>query len=576
MDDAGYSLPVSIKPLFDYITTTVEVLPSEGGRFADTKLSKPGTYTFNVGDTLDLGGVPEEGYYYAGYSLTEYTNTDDTDVRSDGKLYLSPTVKKLSNCERYVLCPVFTKEDNRIEIIADENARKYFELRGLCSDAELTESYLKGKNILKIVNRQSADDPAYRPVVGDAYEIAAINTAANDGTWRPVFTIKKTGQKINGYVADIIAEKYPADNVILVSAEKIDPSKYSYFELKSSAVYSGAKLRNANGEKTTDPAAGIAVKVGGRVKPAYDASGNKTQLVSRASAFTGADGSFAVTGIEAIPGDVISVTFDNEDRQQVKYVTVPGGLPASKRTFEELVPNDETKKMEVVVRKDVDTYVFSTAPMGMPIISPRSPEAAKLYYSYEADSMRDTSLNTVELRPDEQIVVYADILPKGNKIRSVHFILYDKNGTEKEAAEGGTQTVALPLAEGDGHTYMATFKAINKLQAGDTLYVQIESDDKKVITVNGKTENVYKKYPRLNTGLAFCNIVAAAETQFFRIEPDAGDYLKDMPFIGKIGDGLLASSGGLTYKKEYLDPSHPDTSPFYGGGKCNEHKAQCP
>ena len=563
MDDAGYIMPVSMKPLFEYITTTVEVLPSEGGKFADAKLSSPGTYTFNVGDTLNLAGVPDEGYYYAGYSLKEYTNTDDTGVKSDGKLYLSPTAKKLSNCERYVLCPVFTKEDNRIEIIADENAAKYFELQGLCSDAELTESYLKGKNILKIVNKQSADDPAYRPVVGDAYEIAAINTAANDGTWRPVFTIEKTGQKINGYVADIIAEKYPADNVILVSAEKTDPSEYSYFELKSSAVYSSAKLRNANGEKTIDPAANIAVKAGGRAKPAYDASGSRIQLVTRASAFTGADGSFAITGIEAIPGDIISVTFDNEDRQQVKYVTVPGGLPASKRSFEELVPNDATKEMEVVVRKDVDTYVFSTEPMGMPVISPRSPEVAKLYYSYEADSMRDTTLNTLELRPEEQIMVYADILPKGTKIRSVHFILYNKNGNEKEEAEGGTQTVALPLAEGDGHTYMATFKAVDKLQAGDTLYVQIESDDKKVVTINGKTENIYKKYPRLNTGLAFCNVVAAAETQFFRIEPNAGDYLKDMPFIGKIGDGMLANSGGLALKKEYLDPRHPDTSPFY-------------
>ncbi|MBQ3786832.1 MAG: hypothetical protein II799_06115, partial [Lachnospiraceae bacterium] len=146
MTDTGYLMSVSIKPVFEYIPVHVRVLPSDGeGSFSSSLIKEPKEYTFNVGDTINLSGTPGDGWYYSGYSLSTYKNYDDTQARSDAPVVLTPLDLKLSNDELYVLKPVFIKEDNRIEIEMSEDAKKYFEIQGLCSQDELPD-YLKGKN----------------------------------------------------------------------------------------------------------------------------------------------------------------------------------------------------------------------------------------------------------------------------------------------------------------------------------------------------------------------------------------------------------------------------------------------
>ena len=564
MSNDGFIIDVEVKPLFDYITTIVAVKESEGGHFKDKDLQQPGVKNFNVGDSINLEGVADSGYYFSGYSLATFSNYDDSWAQCDGELFRSPLNVKLTNMERYVLRPVFTKTDNCIEIRMSDNAKKYFTILGLCTDEELTQEYLKGKNILRIDNKQNDSDPAYRPVPGDAYEIRLINTSANDGTYRPVFTIKDTGQKVNGYVADMIAGVSADRNIITVDAEKVAPDSYKYYAVKSRAVYSSAKLRNANGEKTIDPATDIQVMAGGGIpRNCYDKDGNKKLNVLRSKAFTDSDGNFMISGIKAIPGDVIPLTFDNDDRQQVAYITMPDGLPESDTVISELVADDINKTM-VLEEKTVKSSTVNIDQVGMPIISPRSPQVAKLYYEYEDHPMRDTTANHVELRPNETINVYVDILDKGTIIRGVKFLVYDGKGIEREVAEGSSQVVAIPLSTGDGNTYKASLKSNTGIKAGDSLFVQIISDSKRSVTLpDGSKEVVNKEYPKLNSGLTFGDVIEAAQAQNFAIEPSAGDYMKKMPFIGDVGDGMLADTGNLVFKKTYLDKTNPDISPYY-------------
>ena len=567
----GYRMNVSVKPIFDYIPVHVKVLPSEGkGKFTSSALSEVKEYTFHVGDTLDLRGTPEEGWYYKGYSMTTYKNYDDTQAKMDAPVVLHPINLKLSNEEYYVIRPVFTQKDNNIRIIMDDEAKKYFEIQGLCKPDELPDS-MKDKNILKIDNRQKETDPVYLPMAGDAYEIRLLNTAANsNGTYRPVFKIRDTGQIVNGYVMDFIAGVTPERNVIEVSASA-NLLSYQYYEINSKAVYSSAKLRNADGEKTTDPACGVQVKVGGVSKEGYNKDKQKVQMLYRTSTVTGDDGSFTLSGFEAVPGDIVSVCFDNDDRQQVKYVKLPGGMfsfgssewiSPSKRTFDVLEPDDNEKGMKTVTKTDVDTYVVNMEPMGMPIISPRSPEVTKLTYEYDEDAMRDTFYNMVELRPNETISVSVEVLEKETGVRGVKFILYDKNGNEKESTEGGggSQTVY----NGENGKYTAKFTADNGLKAGDTLYVQIESSEYKTVKLtDGSTDKKYRTYPRINSGLSFGDVIMQAKPQTFTVKPAEGDYMKKIPFIGETGSGLMADSGAITFNKTFMDNKHKETSGYY-------------
>ncbi|MBR0148366.1 MAG: hypothetical protein IJM23_04115 [Lachnospiraceae bacterium] len=571
MTDTGYLMNVSIKPVFEYIPVHVRVLPSDGeGSFSSSLIKEPKEYTFNVGDTINLSGTPGDGWYYSGYSLTTYKNYDDTQAKTDAPVVLTPLDVKLSNDELYVIRPVFIQEDNRIEIEMTEDAKKYFEIQGLCSQDELPD-YLKGKNILRIENRLSDSDPVTRPVPGDAYEIRLLNTSNNDGSYRPVFTIVNTGQTVNGHVMDFIAEP-GADgkrNRIKVDAKKVDPGKYKYFEITGKAVYSSAKLRNADGTKTTEAATGVEIKTAGRSVSGYK-DGKKTQVLFRSTSVSDTDGNFILKGIEAVPGDTISVRLDNGDRQQVKYVDLPGtddgeirGLSSSECTLEVFVPNDSTKTMETRSQK-TQVYAVHTEPMGMPIISPRAPEVKKLTYTYDEHEMRDTTKNMVELRPDEEIWVSVEVLEKkDNQIKGVDFILYDKNGKEKELDEkgGGTQH---GTSNGDGTEYKVKLKSDVGLKAGDTLYVQIQGSEYTTVTYsNGDTDKVYKKYPKLNSGLTFGDVIERPDPQTFTIRPDTGDAMQKFPFIGDTGSDMMSNTGSLNLKKTYIDPEHPDTSPYY-------------
>ena len=560
----GYDMEVDIQPVFDYIDVHVRVLPSDGkGTFSSDAIKQQKEYVFHVGDERDFRGTPEAGWYYSGYSMAIYRNYDDTQAMKAGKTYTTPLSVKLGSEERYDIKPVFNQNPNAIEIRFDEEAKKYFEIQGLCSDNELPE-ILKNRNILKIEKHLNKDDPAYAPQAGDAYEIRLINTPENDGMYRPKFTIEYTGQVINGYVTDIVAGAQAESNVINVTAERVDPSDYKYFEISSKAIYSSAKLRYADGEKTTEPAVDIDVYAGGIPIKGYDKNHNSAQILARNSGITNSDGYFAITPFKAIPGDIVSVRFDNGDRQQVKYVKLPAslsGISPALKSFGELVADDAHAEMKMEERTNVKTYVVRPESMGMPVISPRSPEVVKLTYEYDADAMRPTSNNVVDLRAKEQIRVSAEINDKGTHISGVKFIVYDKDGNLKdneESLQNGVQS---------GNIYTAKFSVDKGITAGDTLYVQIESSEYDEVTYyddgTAVKQKVYRQYPKLNSGLVFGKLVERADPVTFSIVPPKNDAIQKLPVLGEMGSGMIANTGSLTFNKTYLNDTNQATSPFF-------------
>nr|MCR5303574.1 hypothetical protein [Lachnospiraceae bacterium] len=557
----GYVMKVTLKPVFEYVTVHVKVqAPTGKGTFKASDLSKMGEYQYHVGDTVSLEATPESGYSYAGYAMKTFRNYDDTNPLSSSELVKSPLNLKFGDSELYVINPVFTTQNNVIEVEMSSDAAKYFSVQGLVPDSELS-SQLKGKKILKIDNRLSASDPVTQPVPGDAYEIRAVNTAANDGSYRPVFTIKKTGDKVNGYVVDMIAGASQSDNVVVVDAEKVKTADLRYFTLNTKAVYSSSKIRASDGTKNIEPAIGITVKAGGTHVAGYTSEHQKANMVIRSSAVTDTSGKFSIKGIYALPGDTVSVTFDNNDRQQVKYITLPKKVVPVKSTFETVVPNEQTVEMESK-SITVDATEINIDQMGMPISSPRAPKIVKVDYSYDADPMRDTLKNFVELRPNEKVNFLAYVNAGSVSIKSVDFIIYDKKGAYRESS---TKSITSPLQSGDKNCYKATFTALSELKEGDVLYIQVVSNESKTITYNNgaKSETEYKKYAMIDTGLTFGNVNVTDPPQSFSVEAGVGDYVAKFPFIGEIGRGMSANTGNLTYEKKLVDENNPMTSPFY-------------
>ena len=110
-------------------------------------------------------------------------------------------------------------------------------------------------------------------------------------------------------------------NIVKISAEKYDPSKYEYFSIDGSACYSSYSLRPGSESVRRSPAMQCTVSAGGSVRELYKGSGNNATLgysTIRHSAATNSEGKFSIKGIRAIDGDVISVIVDNNDIQQVK------------------------------------------------------------------------------------------------------------------------------------------------------------------------------------------------------------------------------------------------------------------
>ncbi len=207
----GFTTTLTVEPIFDYKSVTVNSIASPDGSFTDSAISKPGTKTMHIGDCLDMGGkTAATGLYYQGYERKIYANASDT-VPLDSGL-MEDLGGLLLREARYDLKPVFGDEINHIEVLLVGEAKDKVRLPGLVADAELPDN-LKGRKII-----------AVDPKPGKIYTIQAFiddPAAAGGKIWRPVFTMSDSNEKVQGHVLDFIANGRAADNVIRIDLESV-------------------------------------------------------------------------------------------------------------------------------------------------------------------------------------------------------------------------------------------------------------------------------------------------------------------------------------------------------------------
>ena len=531
----GYYTQLYIKPVYEYIPVTMEILPNKdnAGTFKSDDLQKSSSDVFHVGDILDMDAEPSSpGYFYSGYHMESYKNPGDTAPEVSGDM-TAPLTLALKNV-KYSVSPNFSTAPNHIEIQMDVDAKNYFETVNIVPEDSITNEELKGKMLF---NTASADKPDTLPTAGKAYKIEFTETAENGGKYRPVITHVRTGTTVQGFAMDFLAEARPIDNIIRVTAQEYDQENYQYFSLSGHAYYSSVSVRQSSDALLNEPAIGAVATSGAALQSIYGADKKKIWQTMRQSGVVGEDGMFEIDGIKAISGDTVSVLLTNNDIDQVAYCTLTDeGTEKVEKSFDELLADDSTQtNINNTVTTDCSDVNMST--VNMPIRTPYSPYVTDVRYSYATHSV-DTRNNSVPLYDDDSLTLTAELNLNNATIKKVEFIRYDKDGNERETYEASKNKDSLYDADVD----------TSGISDGDKIYVRIVGID---------SNNNEKKYATLNTGLVFFTPETDAKPQYIAASVDQ---LGSLPVLGKVAAGM--DTGKLKWETTYADPKNKSTSAY--------------
>ena len=520
----------------------------------DARAYTPGkgrNVSFHVGDTLNLTmTTPVEGAYFTQYSQYQYINPGDTafDKNTSGDLDVRPnevpgrTIFYTKNEVR----GHFTDNQNYIKIELNENARKYFSVRDLVPQSELKGTVRQGENVLVTDASGATVADRYTPMTGKGYTVILDPTDANDGTWRPIITISGTEQKVNGFAADFIAGNKASENVISIKAEKIDPDWYEYFSLDGGAYYSAYSLRPQSEEITASPAMQAIVTAGGVSQQMFDSSKKLGYSALRFIATTDDEGVFSINGLRAIPGDTISVLVDNNDVQQVAYITLRSVSNANFRrtaTFDELKPNLSTGE-NGNERKTASCALNTISRIDMPIRTYYSPYVSYVYYAYQRSAV-ETRYNTVPIMEGDELTLSLTVVPNGAEVTGVTVTKVARNGVKTEYDAVKVSGDELLLTE----NYEIRLAA-DDLSDRDRFYVCMTA------VPSGGTHEV--TYTALDTGLICYTPKDEPPHQYFSY--DIPNPYENLPVVGSMSGNV--DSGKLTWKTIYADEKNKGTSPY--------------
>lgn len=543
----GYFTKLNIKPVYDYKPVSMEVLPSTGGKFTDPALLESSEGVLHVGDTLSVNAEPAlPSYHYDTYLLESYKNPGDT------KPVVSGTMRKDSyegNLElremRYTLRPNFVDEINYIEIQLDEEAEKYFDvLKTVPEDMIIPD--LQGKKLLYV----SGDFPYVVPTAGKAYTVELTEKEGCNGEYRPKITREYTGEYVNGWAMDFIAEPLHGDNVIKVTAEKVPENSSDETHnvaLNCLVQYSSVSVRQSTDALLNEPAIGAAVVAGTNLDSLYDRDGNLAKRPNRYNTTVDADGTAEILLKDVYYGDHISVLVTNNDIDQVYYTTINGGEFAERKdkTFDYFEADAATKTNKYVSK----TLAFEAgqdapAKVDMPIRTPYAPYVTDVRYSSVQHPEMDTRNNGVELYENDTLTFTAEINANGQTINRVEFIRYNSGGEKKQTYEA---------TKDRENVYSATANSF-EISDGDKLYVRIVADAI-VFNNEGVYQKIEKEYPTLNTGLNFYTPVIDVKSQYMEASTDR---LGSLPVVGDMAANI--DTGKLKWITDYQDPKNKGTS----------------
>lgn len=547
----GYFTKLYIKPVYDYIPVDVEILPSDSGKFKDANLQESSSGKLHIGDTLSTDAIPAlDGYTYTSYDISAYKNPGDTKPISSGTMDKSSSEGKLELREvKYRLRPNFEDSFNYIEVQLDAEAEKYFEVVNTIPD-DLIDDSLADKNVLYI----SGDPPYATPTAGKAYTVQLKEKEGCDGKYRPKITREYTGDYVNGWTMDFIAEPLHGNNIIKVTAEKVpevdenNPDTYTHnVAMQCVTQYSSVSVRQSSDVLMNEPAIGASITSGTTLSDLYDNDGNLTKLPNRYSTESKSDGTAEILLTDVYYGDSVSVLVTNNDIDQVYYTKINSGTDAQvkEKTFQMLEADNNTNK-NTYVEKKLNFEADQNAPqtINMPIRTPYSPYVVDVRYNSVKHPSMDTRNNSVELYEDDTLEFTAEINSNDTDIKRVEFIRYDKDGDKKQTYEATKKEKDL---------YTADISA-SDIFDGDKMYVRIVVD-KIVLNERHQKVKVEQNYPTLNTGLSFYTPISDVIPQHMEMKSDV---LGNLPIVGDIAPDL--DTGKLKWQTVYDDPKNKATS----------------
>lgn len=573
-DDWGYCTKIKVQPMFDYKPVKVTVLENIDGTFSSGDL-KVGTYTMHIGDKICLEGTAKDSNYYnSGYSMIENINVGDTKHNMDGDFTSNMDSFTLNQSE-YIIKPLFTKGRNCIEVVyGDEWAKNNIEIIGKVPDSELP-SVLKGKNIVYYEDDNSSKvKDQYKLEIGKAYTVE-VRVKNNDTSRRPVFEVPNHG-KITASSVDLIADVSIANNKIVVKSEEYNPKDMSYVQIMGKAVYAANSIRDTAAAADVLPAIGANVYAGGDTAAGLNSNKQKVYYTKHYTSVTDTNGLYTINGLRAKNGDRISVKYENNDVQQVKYIDIyTDNLTKESVTYEDEIYNEEDNTVEKK-KVTLDAYKINTEPVYMPIRTAYAPYITGVTYKYTDNTINDkvgTSANEVPIMADAEIEFGLSAELNGHKLKRAEFSIYSSKGKL-------LTTKKIDKANSDG-TYTATLDT-SELQGGAKLYVRLVDDEPQKIGYSlidpetGKEKIVYqeveKEYTMIYSGITFYepNIEVKPKEMSFSMS----DFGMEIPYIGDVAPEVSNSNVKLSVTK--IDNKVEGGKPLYmytfglSGGKDDE------
>ena len=573
---AGYLTGLYVTPVFQYKDAKIEVIndiTDQGQAVGSFKYEKEmKSRAWHVGDQLPMAGVVKdaykEKYSYLTYSAYGCSNPGDPQAAYAVKInpdryteHKSFTIEK----KKYYVVPEFSEERNFIAVKLDGDASKYFAFQSgdVLSDAEIynygnarmQDMAAQGYKILKLSG--TAGEKMYTPTPSMAYSLSLVETAANGGKYRPVFSNNWANARVQGFSFDLLASSNYSRNIITVSAEKVDPNQYRYMVLEGKVQYSSVSLRDSSQDLRNVPAEGVVIY--GFASPVAGAPAGANMV--RISASSDHNGAFSINGVRAIPGDTVSILCQHEGVWQVRYFKLPKSAideyrdiyvgtydPASgKIKYEEKNAKAMVINLMSAERRSGGPESDASGIIDLPIRTNYSPYISNFYYSHTNYPKGSTLGNTCEIVENDSIHFMLDVVTNGVSVSAVKM---------RFMRDGKEQFVEKAVSE-DGRTYQGSVSS-SRLMPGYRLEFQIESPEKNRVEFNteGKQEGqlVDKVFPSIDSGLSFYVPDEAGPSQ--EISVDIPDQLGKLPLLGNLSNSV--GSGKLIYEQSYEYPANPE------------------
>lgn len=541
-DGVGYRQNLTFKPRMEYYDVDVEVLsPTDGiktvagaAHFTDSKLKDNGKKTgYHAGDLLDLSVTCDntDAYRVVGYEVSDDGGINYNTIRDAENLFLKYDKK-------YKIRPVVSENSNAIEVRLTGDANSRFEIQGLIPQSELKGTEFEGKNILNLDPDASTVKKKAEPQTGKEYTVRVlVKNEDNTYAYRPVIKRTAGNTSYTTQYYSFVASGQPADNIIEVGVSKVRKSELKTYTVEGTLVSNIAPIRQNGLAVKKLPVTGYTLSVGKgtQSKGTNKTNGNVTIQPDSAVSTTGGDGSYTLSGIRGVPGDVIPVCISN-------------GIVNGQVVDVKLADGPKEPDGSYLVNKGSTEIVY---PYGAPSVT-------SIDYTYDKkDSIQKQGGNTASTVHiyDDNFTITANVNNAGRNIKEAVFTVYHY-GKDNSYDEYRVKTDPY-----NKNVYECRIPKMPEVfHNGDGIKIRLVDSENQTLAVNKEDENgnpitdddgnfvqgheVAIEYPDIDTGLTFYTENELVSPQTYDLENAPA---VDVPLIGStVGN---TTSGLLTFGK---------------------------